>query len=115
MKFAFVLLIFTNVAFASCEEYTRFGVPQKICWRNELRAFVNARCESDCLAIRFVKEKHPVPKLRLTGGKNPASAKCEHLGIKVVVMKDSRGNEQSFCEFADGSLMDSNAVARSTR
>ncbi|MFL5785600.1 MAG: DUF333 domain-containing protein [Bacteriovoracaceae bacterium] len=115
MKFAFVLLILTNVAFAACEDYTRFGVPQKICWKNELRAFVNEKCEKECQATKFLKEKHPVPKLPLTGGKNPASAKCLYLGIKVVVLKDPRGGEQSFCEFSDGSLVDSNAVERSTR
>jgi putative hemolysin len=115
MKIVLILLILTNVAFASCEDYTRFGVAQKICWKDELRAFVNAKCEKECLAIKFVKEKHQVPKLPLTGGKNPASAKCLYLGIKVVVLKDPRGGEQSFCEFSDGSLIDSNAVERSTR
>ena len=115
MKYFLLFLILSSTAFASCEEYTRFGVPVKICWKEEFRALVNNKCDKNCLATDFVKKHYPKPKLQLTGGKNPASAKCLHYDLRVIVLKDPRGAEQSFCEFSDGSLIDSNAVARSMK
>lgn len=106
-------LLFPAFASAFCENYSRYGTPERICWKNELKAYVNGKCESECLARKFTAKKNARPVLRLSGGKNPASALCGYAELKVVVLTDPRGAGQSFCEFSDGSLMDSNAVARS--
>jgi hypothetical protein len=117
MKFLLALLFcFTSTAFAFCEPYTRFGTPINICFKKELNAYVNDKCEEDCLAVKFLKSHHPKSTHRnISGGKNPAAEACKYYGIKVIVLKDPRRGEQSFCEFSDGSLVDSNAIQRSLR
>lgn len=77
---------------------------------------MNDKCDKDCLAVDFLKKQNPKPPFtKNIGGKNPAAEKCKFYNLKVVVMKDPRGAEQSFCEFSDGSLVDSNALARSLK
>ncbi len=111
----FFLFILPSFAFAFCEDYTRSGEEVRICWKNEIKAYVNSKCDEGCSGEKFLKGRHSKPKLKLSGGVNPSSAVCEFHQLKVTILKDPRGAGQSFCEFADGSLIDSNAVARSLR
>lgn len=111
-----ILLLFSSSIFARCETYSRAGSPVKICWSKELKGFVSERCQKSCLGKRFIQKHHgKARKLKTFGGANPASAQCKFHGLAVHVLKDPRGAEQSFCVFADGSLVDSNAVARGLR
>lgn len=110
------LTLFSTTAFAGCELYKKFGEPVSICWKKELRALMSEKCQEDCLALTFLKKGHPqTPSVKTVGGKNPATEKCKYYQLNVIVIKDPRGAEQSFCEFSDESLVDSNAFARSLK
>jgi putative hemolysin len=71
--------------------------------------------DSKCSAAQALKElKFPeLPSGALVGGKNPGSLICkEGLKSSVVILKDSDGNENSFCEFKDGSLVSNSTLIR---
>jgi hypothetical protein len=64
-------------------------------------------------ALAFLEE--PAPKVTPpapVGGQNPATLFCHELKLPVVILKDARENEQSFCTFKDGPLADPNALER---
>ena len=68
--------------------------------------FVNKSCKNtNCLAYKNARKKHTIPK-GLRGGKNPASAICTQvLNSVVVIGKNQKGHQQSFCRFKDKSLL----------
>lgn len=116
MKIFLLSLFFSSAAFAFCETYTKYGDPISICWNKELKAFLSEKCSKSCDARSFLgKKNHRPSKIDRTGGKNPATQYCKAFKLNIFVLKDPRGGEQSFCEFPDGSLVDSNALARSLK
>ncbi len=117
MKCLFLFLVMVSPpAFAGCENYDLYGKKVFICWDNALKAYLNSTCKVDCQAKTFIKNPQPQKlKLDRSGGKNPASQVCLKLNHKVVIMKDPRGAQQSFCEFPDGSLVDTTAIQRSVK
>ena len=47
----------------------------------------------------------------LQGGANPGAVICKHLlKMEVVIGKDKKGNENSFCKFKDGSYIDNGTL-----
>ena len=112
----FISLFLPLLAYADCETWTRFGEPQAVCWNNEFKAWLSEVCSTGCEAKTFLSKKAPKPeRIDRTGGKNPATQYCKAFDLKVHVLKDPRKAEQSFCVFADGSMVDANAFSRSLR
>lgn len=47
----------------------------------------------------------------LSGGKNPGAVACKkHYNAEILILKDARNNENSFCKFKDGSLVSASAI-----
>ncbi len=108
--------IFSIQAFAGCEIYTRYGEATEICWISEYKGYFSKQCGEKCEGRAFLDKHMPRPeKFDRIGGKNPAAQICKTFGYKVSVLKSPRMSEQSFCEFPDGSLVDTNAVVRSLK
>ena len=58
-----------------------------------------------CQAVTALANRNSYSYPNTEGGQNPASAICWNSAHgSVVVAKDAKGNEQSVCVFADGSL-----------
>lgn len=64
--------------------------------------------KSSCEAAKILKNKKTivVPADSFSGGKNPGAVACG-VGLKkqVVILKDSKDNENSFCVFDDQSMI----------
>ena len=110
------LIIFyflSRVAFAAeCETYTGFKMKEKLCFDKSISGWISAKCITDknCLAKKFFTIKKKVTLPELVGGQNPSAMYCHKLKLEVLILKDSSDNEQSFCQFTDGSMVDVNAV-----
>lgn len=65
---------------------------------------VGLRCAAYTAFLR--KSNVALTQEDLIGGKNPGSVKCRRLGGTVVIGKDSRQNENSFCKFEDNSFVE---------
>jgi putative hemolysin len=117
MKLLFLFsIIFSTSVFARCEIYTRYGEATEICWIQEFKGYFSERCRGKCEARTFLEKKMSRPaSIDRTGGKNPAAQYCKAFGYSVAILKNPRMSEQSFCEFPDGSLVDTNAVVRSLK
>ncbi|AUN97759.1 hypothetical protein DOM21_12550 [Bacteriovorax stolpii] len=64
--------------------------------------------KSKCEAAQILKKKKffKAPLRSSTGGKNPGAVVCKDvLKQKVVMLKDQKNNENSFCRFEDGSMI----------
>ncbi|MEA9357654.1 hypothetical protein SHI21_15600 [Bacteriovorax sp. PP10] len=64
--------------------------------------------QSKCDAIKALNQKHSltVPASQFSGGKNPGAVACA-VGLKMTIriFTNSKNNENSFCEFNDGSMI----------
>lgn len=117
------LLIFSQSKLFAAEKVFKGTLPEM--WRSgdihypfmvhaETGALLSRRCiesKSGCQALSAVKKKLEMSftEEQLSGGKNPASLLCSH-GHKgeVLILKDKEGNENSFCRFADRSIVRAN-------
>lgn len=66
--------------------------------------FSDAKCEAAKVlqTVSFAKIK----KEELAGGKNPGAVLCKvALAAKVLILRNARGDENSFCQLSDGSLV----------
>jgi len=109
-----LLFLFTSTAFANnCETFTGYQLKEKLCWDKSLRGWVSARCiKENCEA----KSKAKMPARPANSmGQNPAAMACHDLKLDVVILRDSQNDEQSFCQFKDKSLIDTNALVRNLK
>lgn len=71
--------------------------------------------KNSCRASEVLQEnkKYTLKKDVLTGGKNPGAIVCsEILNENVLILSDQSGNEASFCQFKDGSLLSTPALTK---
>nr|BDT27828.1 DUF333 domain-containing protein [Bacteriovorax sp. HI3] len=64
--------------------------------------------KSKCEAAQILKKKKSfaAPLRSSAGGKNPGAVVCKDVLKKTIVMlKDQKNNENSFCRFDDGSMI----------
>lgn len=110
-----VFYFFARLALAGdCETFHGYKSEATFCWNEEYSAFLSKDCK-DCKALEFLKKpEFPPARTPASGGQNPASLKCRDLKLPVVVFRDPQGYEKSFCQFSDGSYLDSGALDRST-
>ncbi|MDD4975705.1 MAG: hypothetical protein PHY93_15215 [Bacteriovorax sp.] len=123
MKACIVLIIFFNFfsIFASETKYQIWGTGKNyyaFSVESSTRALVSANCLDSiekCKAIMAKKtpKKITITQAQLSGGKNPSSLLCSlgHHG-EVVVLQDSKGNENSFCLFADHTMISASDLDR---
>ena len=63
---------------------------------------------SPCEAVKILKNKKSLtlPRGASSGGKNPGAVVCKTaLNKNILILKDSKNNENSFCVFDDGSMI----------
>ena len=104
-------------AAATCETFSGYAVKEQLCWDDKLKGWLSESCQKKKCEARAFLER-PAPKVTPdppVGGQNPATLYCHSLKLPVVILRDARGNEQSFCSFKDGSLADPNAIERHLR
>lgn len=109
----FLLFSFNLKAEEVCETFSGITTKEELCFNNKIKGWISKSCSpTKCDALIFF-EKKPKKKIEiptLHGGQNPASLYCHVLKLPVVIFRDSTNNEQSLCQFPDGSLVDVNAV-----
>lgn len=100
----FLLIAFTlpSLTLASdCEVRKGYTVSHTICWSESIKGHVSKNCLTrKCDALTF---KLGPPVATVMGSNRTVSA-CTRAGAGVIVLRDEKGNEDSFCEFDDGSL-----------
>lgn len=72
-----------------------------------------AETKEKCLA--FLQYKNPSKayptKEELHGGKNPGAVICsKYLNNVILILKDANNNENAFCQFKDGSLLQATSL-----
>ncbi len=106
IKLILLMLLIGN-AIAKDKAYS-FG-EYKIIFRKVDGFYVNRNClDKKCEAFEkaTIFYNSPLSSEQLKGGKNPSAVRCKLLmGGKVVIGQDRKGNEQSACEFKDGSFL----------
>jgi hypothetical protein len=95
------------------------GKDQKFCWSERLDAWVTPSCVMDknnsCGAIQLLETAKKYPEKlssdELHGGKNPGSVLCAKIGGEVMFAVLKSGSQASFCQAADKSMIDCNALS----
>lgn len=112
----FILLYFAaRVAFAApCETFQGYEIREKLCWNDNIKGWLKESCTNKkCEAYAFFQSSQQLKtNPRPYGGQNRAALLCHKLKLPVVILRDSSNNEQSFCQFNDLSLVDTNAIER---
>jgi hypothetical protein len=107
MKLLISLFIISSV-FASEKLILSVG-DLHIQFKNVDGFYINGSCaDKKCEAFKKAQsfDKKEVSPDLLSGGKNPASVKCKTMmNGKVVIGKDTQGNQQSLCLFSDDSYL----------
>ncbi len=111
----FLFLFFSQGALAAyCETFSSINETHKLCWNDLHKAWLSEACfKKTCDSQQFLKKTHKAPPVQdLSGGRNPSAMVCHGLKLTLVILKDGKNNEQSFCQFSDNSLTDANAIER---
>ena len=77
--------------------------PIKLCYEAKRGEYVSesclgGNCDIMVMAQKTVKSPVKLPMSELAGGKNPHSMACSKAGGDVRILKDSDGDEQSYCQ-----------------
>lgn len=121
LKFSliFFFCILSPASFGSqCEFFQGFQLKEKLCWDKSIRGWLSSKCQDQkqpCLARNFFQEKKVVSVPESLNGQNPAAMICHSLKLNVLILKDTQGNEQSFCRFSDQTIVDANAIERNVK
>lgn len=76
------------------------------------RIIIHSRClTQNCLAIDVLKAASvKAIEKEISGGMNPGALVCKKLKGKVILGFDLKENQNSFCRFDDGSLIDNGTL-----
>ncbi len=108
--FCLIAFILPTLTFATdCEERKGYTVSHTVCWSESIKAHVSKDCLTKKCDALTVKTGSPV---KIEPGSNRTVAACTRTGAEVIVLRDEKGNEDSFCEFADGSLRSASSVEK---
>jgi hypothetical protein len=113
--FLMILLLSPALSRASqCVSFKMIKGTHELCWQDEHKAWISPSClTKPCEALIALSKKHSLPKTASKdGGSNPNTRLCHQLKLKILIMRDRHQNEQSFCQFADKSIVDVNALTR---
>lgn len=113
LKFCFLfgLSLFTTIAVAAnCVPLKSNTGTHKVCWADKHKAWVSEKCSlGTCEALKFLKSP-PKVTVKIVPGVNPSVLGCIALKLPIINLADAKGNEQTFCQFKDNSVVDSSAV-----
>ena len=103
-------VIFCSTAFSKTYFYVTNGKKTRAEFFEKDGLILSGDCKhSNCQAVQASRQKPNTPDAttgtNLLG--NPAALYCSNHDAKSVILKDAKGNEDSFCEFSDGSLVES--------
>lgn len=113
----FILFYFLSrmtFAAADCTAYSSYDKSMKVCWDSKITAYISSSCfdkKKKCDALSFLKKQPRLIEVYPTGTPNLNSIACQRFGYEDVVLSDSLGNQESFCLFKDGSLLEAGVVA----
>ena len=85
---------------------------EKVCLEDSVKGWVSASCLSQKFEAKaFFKTEQSRPRTPSSvGGQNPDTMVCHALKLPVIILKDAKNNEQSFCVFKDKSIVSAEAV-----
>ncbi len=109
----FILIALTLPSFtlaADCEVRTSYTSSHNLCWNETLDAWASRDCLSGKCEAMKIKARFPAS---VTIGANRTVDACTRTGAGAIVLRDKNGNEESFCEFSDGSLRSASSVESS--
>ena len=110
-----LLYFFTRIAFSAepkCQDLKSPKATYKVCWDDALKGWLSESCiKEECAAKKFLRNPMKA-ELVVHGSKNPASEICHHLKLDVEILKDAKGNQQSYCIFKDKSMVDTAAMEK---
>lgn len=114
-----ILLTFLFSFGAHAATFTIDGKSVEFVDDSSQRLTINATCKKpqgfDCDAFTAFRRLKPT-KLRTKHGRNPGAAVCtDVLQALVVTGTDTGGNENTFCLFEDGSMVDNGSLAARAR
>ncbi|MBI3544747.1 MAG: hypothetical protein HY075_15865 [Deltaproteobacteria bacterium] len=82
--------------------------PRKVC-KEPGGALLSPECvgtgASGCLALKAAEKARSVKLPPTNGGSNPSAVACSLVGGKVVLGRETGGDERCFCSFSDHSLL----------
>lgn len=106
MKIVLLLLISLNAFALNRPEVFVFGRNNIFFEERRKDLYLNKSCKDEkCLAFKLTKEKIKFPKLKGYQA-NPTSYTCKNeLKGTVIIGRDLKGNEQSFCRLSDKSMI----------
>jgi hypothetical protein len=111
-----VFYFFTRASLAAnCETFSEASGGFNLCWDDKLKAWISEPCLSvNCEARNLLSSSSsPRPERRpQTSSQNPSSVACDLIETEVIILRDSRQNESTFCKFKDKSLIEASAVER---
>ena len=113
-KLILLSIFFALPAFAT-EAFNIDGVRHTFSTNKEKRITINNVCKTNkkCMALTTLKSlsMSAVAATDLSGGANPGPILCEQQAKgKVVMGLDPNGNQNSFCIFSDGSIIDNGTL-----
>ena len=117
----FSSLILLLATLASAEQFEIDGKKTDFVSERESRLTLSASCRVGdawkCEAYDSLKRaSFKGLKKKLHGGKEPGAVVCrEKLKARVLIGRDDAGNQNSFCAFNDGSLVDCGTLAHYAR
>jgi hypothetical protein len=101
------------------EAWTIDGQPAPMLYFAPDDVRVSATCQKgpgplSCDALRQIRQGAPVeiPRRFLDGRQSPGVKVCTKLGLPTLVGRNPMGSEDSFCRFADGSLVSTGVLER---
>ena len=114
VRFWFITFLFCfNGAFAApnCQELKSLTQDYKLCWNDTHKGWFSENCrDGKCEAISFLKVAKTSKPKTVSDSRNPSVQLCHDQNLKIEILRDDLGNEQSYCVFADKSLVDSNTI-----
>lgn len=100
------------------EVWTVQGQPVAVLFYTRENVRLSGQCRSaagqlDCAALRQLRGAPvEIPKSELDGRTSAGVKACSKLGVPVVIAVSQNGDEESFCRFADGSLVSAGTLER---
>ena len=103
-----------RISAAVCEKFSEAQGQFEICWDETWNAWVSKSClTSNCDATLLLKNSFPkIERSPRKSSRNPLSDSCKFIEANLLILRDSRQNEYTFCVLKDKSLIDASAVER---
>ncbi len=106
--FRFIMMLLMSSSVWAADQIYSFGDLKVIFTKVDgvlvNRSCKDKKCEAYQKSLNFSKK--PLSPELLDGGKSPSAVRCKELmGGEVLIGRDRTGNEQSACQFKDGSYL----------